>query len=57
MLDVDASKFGLGAYLMQCGRPTAFASKTLTQAEIAYAQVVKELYTILFVYWRFHQFT
>ena len=47
-LEVDASKFGLGACLMQRGRSIAFASKRLTQAEISYAQVEKELYESLF---------
>ena len=43
--------------LLQRGRPIAFATKSLTQAEIAYAQVENELYAILFACRRFHQFT
>ena len=42
---------------MQRGRPIAFALKSLTPAEIAYAQVGKELNAILFACRRFHQFT
>ena len=33
-LEVDSSKDGIDACLMQENRPTAFASKSLTQADI-----------------------
>ena len=42
---------------MQENRPIAFASKSLTQAEIGYAQIEKELLAILFGCKRFHQYT
>ena len=32
-LQVDASKYGIGATLLQKGRPISYASKTLTQTE------------------------
>ena len=38
-IQVDASKNGLGATLMQEGKPVAFASKSLTQTQKAYAQI------------------
>ena len=44
----DASKFGLGSTLMQDGKPIAYASKSLTQTEINYSQIEKELLAILF---------
>ena len=55
-LQVDASKIGLGAVLMQEGKPIAYASKSLTQAEINYAQVEKEMYAIIFGCKKFHHY-
>jgi len=55
-LQVDASKHGLGAALLQEGRPVAFASKSLNATEVNYAQIEKELYAILFGCRRFHQY-
>ena len=55
-LQVDASQKGLGATLMQDGRPIAFASKSLTQSEQNYAQIEKEMYGILFGCKHFHQY-
>lgn len=54
-LQVDASKYGLGAVLLQDGRPIAYASKSLSECEIYYAQIEKELFAILFGCKRFHQ--
>ncbi|XP_036845205.1 uncharacterized protein K02A2.6-like [Oncorhynchus mykiss] len=47
-LQVDTSKYGLGAVLLQEGKPIGYASKSLTDSEINYAQIKKELYAILF---------
>ena len=55
-LQVDASKFGLGATIIQEGKPVAFASKSLTQTEQNYAQIEKELLAIVFGCRRFHQY-
>ena len=50
----DASKFGLGACLFQEGRPVAFASRSLTDAETRYAQIEKEMLSIVFALKKFH---
>ena len=55
-LQVDASQFGLGATLLQEGKPVAYASKSLTETEVNYAQIEKETYAILFGCKRFHQY-
>ena len=55
-LQCDASKYGLGATLMQEGQPIAFASKSLTQSETQYAQIEKEMFAIVFGCKRFHQY-
>ncbi|RXN13855.1 Retrovirus-related Pol poly from transposon [Labeo rohita] len=55
-LQVDASKYGLGAVLLQEGKPLAYASKSLTDTEINYAQIEKELLAILWGCKRFHQY-
>lgn len=55
-LQVDASKYGLGAVLLQEGKPLAYASKSLTDSEINYAQIKKELLAILWGCKGFHQY-
>ncbi|XP_062610827.1 uncharacterized protein K02A2.6-like [Saccostrea cucullata] len=56
VLQVDASKFGLGATLLQEGKPVSYASKSLTPSEINYAQIEKEMLAILFGYKHFHHY-
>ena len=55
-LQVDASKSGLGAVLLQEEKPVAYASKSLTATEENYAQIEKELFAVLFGCKRFHQY-
>ena len=52
----DASKSGLGA-VFQDDKPIAFASRSMTDAEVRYAQIEKELLAVVFAMERFHQFT
>ena len=56
VLQVDASKYGLGATLLQDGRPVSYASKSLTPSEVNYAQIEKEMFAILFGCKHFHQY-
>ena len=44
----DASLRGLGACLIQDGKPIAFASKSLTEAESHYANIERELLAVVF---------
>ncbi|KAI4900308.1 hypothetical protein NFI96_009493 [Prochilodus magdalenae] len=55
-LQVDASKCGLGAVMLQGERPVAYASKSLNSTEENYAQIEKELYAVLFGCKRFHEY-
>ena len=56
----DASKCGLGAVILQQHdgewQPVAYASRAMTSAETRYAQIEKELLSIMFACERFHQF-
>ena len=52
----DASQSGLGCGLMQQGRPVAFASRALTEAEHNYSQIEKEMLAICFACQKFHQY-
>jgi len=53
----DASNFGLGAVLLQRGRPVAYASRALTDPETRYAPIEKELLAVLFALTKFDQMT
>ncbi|XP_041362042.1 uncharacterized protein K02A2.6-like [Gigantopelta aegis] len=48
VLQCDASQHGLGACLMQEGKPVAYASRSLNTTECNYAQIEKELLAIVF---------
>lgn len=55
-LQVDASKSGLGAVMLQDGKPVAYASKSLNSTEKNSAQIQKELYAVLFGCKLFHKY-
>ena len=55
-VSVDASSHGLGACLLQEGRPACYASRSLTSAEKNYAQIEKELLAIVYGCTKFHQY-
>lgn len=55
-IQCDASSTGLGAVLLQSGRPIAYASRALTEAEKRYAQIEKEMLSITFACKKFHCF-
>ena len=42
IIETNASDYGLGAVLLQGGRPVAFASHTMTETERRYSQIEKE---------------
>ena len=53
---VDASQSGLGAVVMQNGRLIAYASKSLTTTQQAYAQTEKEALALVFSCEKFHHY-
>ncbi|XP_023818302.1 uncharacterized protein LOC101156138 isoform X1 [Oryzias latipes] len=57
VVQCDASDAGLGAALLQKGKPIAYASRALTQTERGYAQIEKEFLTMVFSVEKFHQYT
>ena len=56
-LQCDSSRLGIGVALMQGGQPVAYASRALTSTEQQYAQIEKELLSILFGLERFDKYT
>lgn len=55
-LSVDASSKGLGATILQQGRPIAYASRALTSSQRNYAQIEKETLAVVFGCQKFHQY-
>ena len=55
-IQVDASQVGLGAALLQNGKPIAFASKALTETECRYANIEREMLAAVFGAERFHTY-
>ena len=55
-VQADASQRGLGACLVQEGKPIAFASKSLTDTETRYANIERELLAIVFACQRFNTY-
>ena len=53
----DASQCGLGAVLLCDGRPVEYASRAMTRAECDYAQIEKELLSVIFAMEHWHTYT
>ena len=56
IVQADASLRGLGACLIQDGKPIAFASKSLKGAESHYANIERELLAVIFACIRFNTY-
>ena len=52
-IQCDASQSGLGACILQQGKPIAYASRALSKAELNYAQIEKEMLSIVFAVRKF----
>ncbi|CAC5375560.1 unnamed protein product [Mytilus coruscus] len=57
VLQADSSKSGLGAVLLQEGKPVEFASRALKPSECNWAQIEKEAVSMLYGLERFDQYT
>ena len=55
-IQVDASQVGLGAALLQNGKPVAFVSKALTKTQCQYANIEREMLAAFFGAERFHTY-
>ena len=55
-LQVDASLKGLGATLLQEGKPVAFCSKALNDCEQRYANIEREMLAVVYGCERFHTY-
>ena len=53
-MQCNASKDGLGAVLIQAERPVAYSSRSLTDTEKRYAQIQKEMLSIVHTATTFH---
>ena len=53
---VDASQVGLGAVLLQDGKPVAYTLKALTPAEMRYANIDREMLVVVFGCLKYHHY-
>ena len=56
VLQTDGSIKGLGACLLQEGKPVYFASKTLTEAQLGYMVIEIESLAVAWALEKFHHF-
>ena len=56
VIQADSSKHGIGAVLLQEGRPIEYASRALTPSERNWAQIEKEVLAVLYGLERFDQY-
>lgn len=56
LLTVDSSSTGLGAAIIQDGKPIAFGSRALTTTQQKYSQLEKETLAIVYGCQKFHQY-
>ena len=57
VIETDASLKGLGAVLIQDGRPVRFLGKALTPSEANYSNIERELLAVLFACEKLHIYT
>ena len=57
VLQFDSNKYGLGAAMLQDGKPNEYASRSLTPTERRWAQIENELLSVIFGLERFDQYT
>ena len=57
VVQCDSSGKGIGAALLQDGRPIAYASRALTDAETRYSTIEKEMLAIVYSLEKWHQYT
>ena len=55
-IQCDASQHGLGAVLIQDGQPIAYSSRSLTDVQGRYAQIEKEMLSIVHACKKFHPY-
>lgn len=53
-IQTDSSSKGMGSVLLQDSHPVAFVSRSLNRTEVKYAQIEKELLSIVFACEKFH---
>ena len=56
VIQADSSSTGLGAVLIQDGKPIAYTSRALTKTECNYAQIEKELLSIVYAMRKFEKY-
>ena len=56
IIQCDASGKGLGAVLLQEGKPVCYASRALTDTESRYAAIEAEMLAVVFACRKFHQY-